>query len=179
MRLKKKNKGFSLVELIVVMAIMAILAVTLAPTLTQYVEKSRKAADREVINSIYTTVQYALLDDTLSSAASTVNLSGGLNLNSVDSADAVTEVYIVNGKVWKANNAEVTPPATDTSYTHKDNLFIKEIYNVVGDFKLKSNDAGVKTRILITATGSNDVIVTLNYDGAGDADYTATYSDVR
>ena len=38
-----KNKGFSLVELIIVIAIMAILAAAIAPALIRYIDKSRKA----------------------------------------------------------------------------------------------------------------------------------------
>ena len=41
----KKNNGFSLVELLVVIAVMAILAVTIAPALMRYIDKSRKADD--------------------------------------------------------------------------------------------------------------------------------------
>ena len=36
------NKGFSLVELIIVIAIMAILAAAIAPALTRYIDKSRR-----------------------------------------------------------------------------------------------------------------------------------------
>ncbi len=39
----KNNKGFSLVELIVVLAIMAVLTGVLAPTLIRNIEKSRKS----------------------------------------------------------------------------------------------------------------------------------------
>ncbi|MCI6164409.1 MAG: type II secretion system GspH family protein, partial [Lachnospira sp.] len=39
------NKGFSLVELIVVIAIMAVLVGVLAPTLIRNVEKSRESTD--------------------------------------------------------------------------------------------------------------------------------------
>ena len=38
-----KNKGFSLVELIIVIAIMAILAAAIAPALIRYIDKSRSA----------------------------------------------------------------------------------------------------------------------------------------
>ncbi len=52
--MKRQNKGFSLVELIIVIAIMAILAAAIAPALIRYIDKSRKADDlsaAEVINS--------------------------------------------------------------------------------------------------------------------------------
>ena len=41
------NRGFSLVELIIVIAIMAILAAAIAPALIRYITKSRKASDLE------------------------------------------------------------------------------------------------------------------------------------
>ena len=42
---KTNNKGFSLVELIIVIAIMAILAGSIAPALIRYIDKSRKSND--------------------------------------------------------------------------------------------------------------------------------------
>ena len=45
---KTNNKGFSLVELIIVIAIMAILVGVLAPQYLKYVEKSRVSADKAV-----------------------------------------------------------------------------------------------------------------------------------
>ena len=49
---QKNNKGFSLVELIVVIAIMAVLVGVLAPQLMKYVEKSREATDIQNCDSI-------------------------------------------------------------------------------------------------------------------------------
>lgn len=54
------NKGFSLVELIIVIAIMAVLAAALAPQLMKYVEKSRKSSDASTCASIESTINAAL-----------------------------------------------------------------------------------------------------------------------
>ena len=42
---QKNNKGFSLVELIVVIAIMVVLVAVLAPVFTRYIESSRRSTD--------------------------------------------------------------------------------------------------------------------------------------
>ena len=57
---KLGNKGFSLVELIVVIAIMAVLVGVLAPTLIRNVEKSRESTDIQNLDSIRTSVVNAL-----------------------------------------------------------------------------------------------------------------------
>ena len=51
---KTNNKGFSLVELIVVIAIMAVLVGVLAPQFLKYVESSRRAKDIQLASSMQT-----------------------------------------------------------------------------------------------------------------------------
>ena len=59
---KMNNEGFSLIELIVVIAIMAILVGALAPQLLKYIERSRQAADIQAAGAVYTAVQTAYAD---------------------------------------------------------------------------------------------------------------------
>lgn len=54
---KMNNKGFSLVELIIVIAIMAILLVVLAPQYLKYVEKSRNSTDLQNAAEIVSALQ--------------------------------------------------------------------------------------------------------------------------
>lgn len=62
---KMNNKGFSLVELIIVIAIMAILVGVLAPQYLKYVEKSRVSADKDQLDSFYTACTTAAADPDL------------------------------------------------------------------------------------------------------------------
>ena len=48
-KLKKNNAGFTLVELIVVIAILGVLMAVLVPQYIQYVEKSRLGVDNSYI----------------------------------------------------------------------------------------------------------------------------------
>ncbi len=51
------NKGFSLVELIIVIAIMAVLMGVLAPQFIKYVEQSREATDLQALNGLVTSIK--------------------------------------------------------------------------------------------------------------------------
>lgn len=60
---KLGNKGFSLVELIVVIAIMAVLVGVLAPTLIKNIEKSRKSKDLQNLDEIKSSITTVLADE--------------------------------------------------------------------------------------------------------------------
>ena len=63
-RKKKDNKGFTLVELVIVVAILAILVGLLAPQYTKYVEKSRKTADANNLEEIVKEIKVVASDST-------------------------------------------------------------------------------------------------------------------
>lgn len=65
---KLGNKGFSLVELIVVIAIMAVLVGVLAPTLIKNVEKSRKSKDDQNLDTVRGSITTVLADETYHNA---------------------------------------------------------------------------------------------------------------
>jgi type IV pilus assembly protein PilA len=75
---KMDNKGFSLVELIIVIAIMAILVGVLAPQFVKYVEQSRESADLQAIDEVKTAIETLAADYGISSAMTVTANSGAI-----------------------------------------------------------------------------------------------------
>lgn len=92
-----KNKGFSLVELIIVIAIMAILAAAIAPALIRYIDKSRKADDLTAGGTINSAMSAALANedayDELQATSNTVLFAVAKNTIAPHSAGASSKLY--------------------------------------------------------------------------------------
>ncbi|MCM1267882.1 MAG: prepilin-type N-terminal cleavage/methylation domain-containing protein [Bacteroidales bacterium] len=87
------NKGFSLVELIIVIAIMAILIVVLAPQYLKYVEKSRVSSDQTTIVEYINAMQVIAADPdiTLDATTKTYTLTSAANSDTITvSSDLAT-----------------------------------------------------------------------------------------
>ena len=70
--MKKNNKGFTLAELLIVVAIIAVLVAIAIPIFTAQLEKSRDATDQANIRAAYAELSAALITNTkLSNAAAT------------------------------------------------------------------------------------------------------------
>ena len=129
---KTNNKGFSLVELIVVIAIMAVLVGVLAPTYLQYVEKTKKSNDVSTVDSIVNAIEIAAIDP---------------------------EVHATNWTTLKVeikgSGVTFTKGASDDA---KMEDAVKEIVGDTTDIKLKSTKwdatAGTSQKVEFTATNT-------------------------
>lgn len=94
---KKNNKGFSLVELIVVVLIMGIIAVALAPQVMKWVDKAKTNSDANTAKDIKSALQIAVADakaagKTVDTCTDVAYTSAGVATLSDDFEAYVTEV---------------------------------------------------------------------------------------
>jgi len=118
---KTNNKGFSLVELIVVIAIMAVLMVVVGPQLLKNVEKSRIQRDNSAIAEIANAVKIAVADEEVNKAVAASDsieaTAGKFTFNSAgDALDK--ELYSTLGAEIKlTSNAYTKTGATQPKLT--------------------------------------------------------------
>ena len=99
-----KNKGFSLVELIIVIAIMAILAAAIAPALIRYIDKSRRADDVAAAETINTATQAALANedayDEIQDEMKTLGADDATTLLTADKDESFSKSYSASTTVF-------------------------------------------------------------------------------
>lgn len=139
---KKDNKGFTLIELIIVVAILAILIGLLAPQYIKYVEKSRRSTDASNLERLVEAVRIAAADTDYNIPADTYTISisttGTTVTGNAKIKDAIKEYAGVtfNG-------------------------------NIIKSIKLKSNrwsNSSSANQISATVVVGNDAKVTVTYD---------------
>ena len=113
---KMNNKGFSLVELIIVIAIMAVLVGVLAPAYLRYVEKSRKSADVQALDAVANAMEAAAIDPSLEFAAG--------------EEATMTVILSSSGITVKESGAEEEGTGD----------YETELRETLGDYKLKSKE---------------------------------------
>ena len=94
------NKGFSLVELIIVIAIMAILIVVLAPQYLKYVEKSRVSSDQATIVEYINAMQVLAADPDVTldnGAAKNYAISNSTDKTKITVSDKLRDELIAQG----------------------------------------------------------------------------------
>ena len=126
-KVKKNNKGFTLVELIIVIAIIAILVAVLAPNYVKYVDRSRWSSDRNDCASLLSEIKTGIIDvqnDGKSVKSFTINVtSSGIDDPSLSgNTDLVTELSSADAhwtdvKVKHKNPQSLPGETTTKAYT--------------------------------------------------------------
>ena len=148
---KTNNKGFSLVELIVVIAIMAVLMVVIAPQLLRYVDKTRIQRDNSAIAEIANAAKIAMAEQDV------YDYVGGLDGDKA-------EIKIVNGTYTFEDDATV-------------NALEAELYKTISEtVSLNSNKYQNDTVTITVAIASDNVKVTASgmYNTDGNKETTDT-----
>lgn len=121
---QKNNKGFSLVELIVVIAIMAVLVGVLAPQLIKYVEKSREATDIQTCDNIATALKTYYADEEVaaSATATTVTVTLGKTELGTVADTAVKDAGLTKAKIkgtkWTDDKITIVYNKADGTITY-------------------------------------------------------------
>ncbi len=150
----KNNKGFSLVELIIVIAIMAILVGVMAPQLIKYIEKSNVSADTQLAGTIQTACTTAMMDpevladNTASQYITTRQNNGGLEALSL---------FVGSSNKYTSAVSEILGETSDTA-----------VYS-----SLKSSGA---TSIQVSLGKNSCDVVIPNTDSRGSKDTSGTYA---
>lgn len=154
---KMNNKGFSLVELIVVVAIMAVLLGVLVPTLIRHVESSKLGKDKQAIDNVKEAIEIALASEKYMAVEI-----------------PATELYDKNAKNINLENLETAIPA-DSPISGAD--FLKEVKDNLGGkstIALTSKLVDENTSIKVTI---KDCVCTIVVDAAKNGDYDFTIGD--
>lgn len=142
---RKNNKGFSLVELIVVVAIMAVLIGVLVPTLVRNVEKSKKQKDISAVEEVRNQMTIALADEKYSSLSGTITCSNG----KIELASATA-----NGLGDKDNGAKYIIEVCQN--LNAKNTFEKQLTSkTYGDAKVIFTIGDEKVTAVIAPTGAD------------------------
>lgn len=119
---QKNNKGFSLVELIVVIAIMAVLVGVLAPQLIKYVEKSREATDIQTCDNIATALKTYYADEEVSATDTTVTVTLSKTELGTGADAAVKDAGLTNAKIkgtkWTSDTIKIEYNKADGTITY-------------------------------------------------------------
>ena len=150
------NKGFSLVELIIVIAIMAILIGVMAPQLLRYVERTRVSSDTQLADSVRTAVRTAMMDPVVISDSAATSLIASFNTAATNSGSAI-------------DLSSLDSTALGNAIAETLGVSSVSLSTVAGNLQSTPNSAGASMTIAVWSNNGNDVgvIIRNSDDGTG------------
>ena len=115
----KSKKGFTLVELIVVLVILAILAAMLVPALTGYIDRAKKEKNYQAASTVLTAVQSLVTEQYVSGTTSyTINNADVVSLAGINCTLTSTTITTDANGIVQGFTVEF---AGDSDYGYKYN----------------------------------------------------------
>lgn len=115
---KLNNKGFSLVELIIVIAIMAVLIAVLAPQYMRFIERGKVASDRDNIKAIQGALEVYYVDPTdkalVNGCNITLDRTGASSTSTGDALTAINKALQTAGLIKSTDDVTKLPKLTNT-----------------------------------------------------------------
>ena len=156
-KIRKANKGFTLVELIIVIAVIAVLSAVVAPQYIKYVERSRQGVDASVLQEVKHIVEIeAGTTETLVASEVIITVAA-------DKTGSIEGTNSFAGPSAAAEGANAAVTAT-AAYTN--------IENTVGNLTFKSANAVGEYTLKISATGE------VTWDGSTTNPVSASAADI-
>lgn len=140
--MKLNYKGFTLVELLAVIAIMGMLAVIMVPTISGVIEENKKNNSENLKNSIKSSARAYISDNRYEIKLDNKSCNNNNTKREIFSINnktilesKITVELLVNEGYLKSNSGEIIDPKTNKSID-KNNSYIKVTYDCSSkDFK--------------------------------------------
>ena len=147
-QLRKRQGGFTLVELVIVLVVLAILAALLVPSLLGYLDRAKSSKYLEEARSIYIAIQ-AVNDENYSKTNDPVALTNDDDLSNINKLVSPTQVS--SGTITYLYTAAIT------ASTSKDDVHKAYTVSSIDDLTFKSQDG-------------NTIVIDMKADGSWDTD---------
>lgn len=133
---KINNSGFSLIELIIVIAIMAVLVAVIAPNLTKYLGKAKVNADIKNLDEVHGIIMNCLSEAYLSDP----------QIQALDNYSLLSATYVFQ---YNDTKEEMEYDSSDSRNANGDSAFANLIVSHIKNFKLVSK-TGTGDKLIIT-----------------------------